>query len=45
MRKTLAHLGASAAELITAVESVAQLVQDTVELTNGLYQPRYMLPK
>ena len=45
VRKTLAHLGASAAELITAVESVAQLVQDTVELTNGLYQPRYMLPK
>jgi predicted nucleotidyltransferase len=45
VQKTLAHLGASPAELITAVESVAQLVQDTVELTNGLYQPRYMLPK
>ena len=32
-------------ELVAAVESIAQLVQETVELTDGLYQPRYPLPK
>jgi predicted nucleotidyltransferase len=45
VEKTLAHLGASPAELVAAVESVAQLVRETVELTDGLYQPRYTLPK
>jgi len=44
VQKTLAHLGASDAELIAAVESIAQLLRETVELTDGLYQPRYTLP-
>jgi predicted nucleotidyltransferase len=45
VQKTLAHLGASPAELVNAVESIAELVQETVELTGGLYQPRYTLPQ
>ena len=44
VQKTLAHLGASPAELVAAVESVVQLFRETVELTDGLYQPRYTLP-
>ncbi|MBD2112964.1 MULTISPECIES: nucleotidyltransferase domain-containing protein [Cyanophyceae] len=44
VQKTLAHLGASPTELIAAVESVAQLVRETVDLTDGLYKPRYPLP-
>lgn len=45
VQKTLAHLGASPAELGAAVGNVAQLVRETVELTDGVYQPRYTLPK
>jgi predicted nucleotidyltransferase len=45
VQKTLAHLGDSPAELSAAVESVAQLFQETVALTEGLYQPRFTLPK
>jgi hypothetical protein len=45
VQKTLAHLGATPAELVAAVENVAQLVRETVELADGLYQPRYKLPK
>src|SRR5205085_1509268 len=45
VQETLAHLGASPAELAAAVERVAQLFRETVELTEGLYQPRFMLPK
>jgi predicted nucleotidyltransferase len=45
VQKTLGHLGASAAELVTAVESVAQLLRETIELADGLYQPRFSLPK
>ena len=45
VQKTLGHLGASPAELVAAVETVAQLVRETVELTDGLYKPRYALPK
>jgi hypothetical protein len=45
VQKTLTHLGASPAELVAAVESIAQLVRETIELTGGLYQPRYPLPK
>jgi predicted nucleotidyltransferase len=45
VQKTLAHLGDSPAELRAAVESVAQLFQETVALTEGLYQPRFTLPK
>jgi hypothetical protein len=45
VQKTLAHLGASPAKLVVAVKSVAQLVRETVELADGLYRPRYTLPK
>ena len=45
VRQTLAHLGASPAELAAAVESVTQLLRETIGLTDGLYQPRYALPK
>ena len=45
VQKTLAHLGASPAELVAAVESIAQLLRETIELAVGLYQPRYALPK
>ncbi len=45
VQKTLAHLGASPAELLAAVESVTQLLRETVELTDGLYKPRYTLRK
>jgi hypothetical protein len=38
---TLAHTGDSAVELAAAVESVEQLLKETVEVTDGLYQPRY----
>jgi predicted nucleotidyltransferase len=45
VQKTFAHLGATDAELGAAVESVAQLFRETIELTDGLYQPRYTLPQ
>jgi hypothetical protein len=45
VQKTLAHLGDSPAELRAAVESIAQLFRETVALTEGLYQPRFILPK
>jgi hypothetical protein len=44
VQESLAHLGASAAELVGAVESVAQLAREAVELADGLYLPRYRLP-
>ncbi len=44
VQKTLAWLGASPAELNAAVEGVAQLHRETVELAEGLYQPRFPLP-
>jgi hypothetical protein len=45
VQKTLAHLGTTAVELGAAVESIAQMARETVELTEGLYQARYMLPE
>jgi predicted nucleotidyltransferase len=45
VQKTLGHLGASPAELVAAVENVAQLLRETIKLTDGLYQPRFTLPK
>jgi predicted nucleotidyltransferase len=45
VQETLAHLGTSPAELVAAVESVAQLLRETVALAEGLYQPRFPLPK
>jgi predicted nucleotidyltransferase len=44
VQRAMAHVGASSAELSAAVESVAQLFRETVELTDGLYQPRFTLP-
>jgi predicted nucleotidyltransferase len=44
VHQTLERLGDSAAELDAAVESVAQLFRETVELIDGLYQPRFTLP-
>ena len=44
VQQTLAHLGASPAELDAAVERVVQLFRETVELTDGLYRPRFTLP-
>ena len=45
VQQTLGHLGTSPEELSAAVESIAQLFRETVELTDGLYQPRFTLPK
>jgi len=45
VRQTLGRLGASDAELVAAVESVTQLFQETVALTDKLYQPRFTLPQ
>lgn len=44
VQETLGHLGASPEELRAAVESIAQLFRETVELTDGLYQARFTLP-
>jgi hypothetical protein len=44
VQKTLAQLGATAGELVAAVESVERLFRETVELAEGLYRPRYKLP-
>lgn len=45
VQQTLGHLGNSVAELIAAVDSVGQLTGEVVELTEGLYRPRFRLPK
>jgi predicted nucleotidyltransferase len=45
VQATLAHLGDSPAELAAAVESIEQLLKETVAVTDGLYQTRYALPK
>ena len=45
VQQTLAHPGASPEELSASIDSIAQLVQETIQLTNGLYQPRFVLPK
>ena len=45
VKKILAHLGGSRAELFAAVESAAKLFRETLQWTDGLYQPRFMLPK
>ena len=45
VQKALGHLGASPADLGAAVEGVAQLLREAIDLTDGLYQPRFMLPK
>jgi predicted nucleotidyltransferase len=45
VQKTLAHVSDAPAELLAAVENIAQLLRETIELTDGLYQPRFALPK
>ena len=44
VEETLRHLGSSAGELQAAVERVAQLLRETVELADGLYRAPYVLP-
>jgi predicted nucleotidyltransferase len=44
VRKTLGRLGDSPPELVAAVESIVQLLRETVDLTEGLYRPRFVLP-
>jgi hypothetical protein len=45
VQEALARLGDSAPELAAAVESFEQLLKETVEVTDGLYRPRYTLPQ
>jgi predicted nucleotidyltransferase len=45
VQQTLGHLGDSPAELVAAVENITQLLRETIDLTDGLYQPRFTLPK
>jgi predicted nucleotidyltransferase len=45
VQRIFAELGNSPEELGAAVENVAQLFRETVELTGGQYQPRFTLPK
>ena len=45
VQQTLAHPGASPDKLNVSIDSIAQLVQETIQLTDGLYQPRFVLPK
>jgi predicted nucleotidyltransferase len=45
VQKTMASLGSSPADLAGAVESVAQLLREAIELSEGLYRPRYTLPR
>jgi predicted nucleotidyltransferase len=44
-QRILAHLGSSRAELVNAVEGVQQLFEETIQLTDGRYKPRFILPK
>jgi len=44
VQTTLANLGSSPAELSAAVQSIVQLLRESIESAEGMYQPRYMLP-
>jgi predicted nucleotidyltransferase len=44
VQQTLGHLGASPAELMAAVETVGQLLRETLGLAKELYQSPYALP-
>lgn len=44
VQSTLARLGDSATELGSALESITQLQREAIELSEGLYQPRFKLP-
>lgn len=43
VQQTLAHLGDSSEQLVAAVDCVSQLFRETVALTDGIYQPRFIL--
>lgn len=45
VQRTLAHAGESVTEQIAAVESVTQLLRETIELSKDIYEPRYILAK
>ena len=45
VQKTLAHLGTTGGELSAAVEGIAQLLRETIELADGLYHAHFALPK
>jgi predicted nucleotidyltransferase len=45
VQNALAHVGASSAELVAAVEAITKLHREVAGLADGLYQPRFMLPK
>ena len=44
VQQTLGHLGASPAELMAAVETIGQLLRETLGLAKELYQSPYALP-
>ena len=44
VQKMLARLGDSPEEPAAAIESATRLFRETVELTEGLYEPRFALP-
>jgi len=44
LNATFARVGSSAEELRVAIESIEELVGQTIELTDGLYRRRYSLP-
>lgn len=44
-QKALGQLGSSPGELAAAVESIGQLLRESIELADGLYQSRYSLAK
>lgn len=44
VQRSLGHLGDSPEELLAAINGVAKLFRETVELTGGQYQPRFALP-
>jgi predicted nucleotidyltransferase len=44
VQKALSQVGTSPEELLAAVEAITRLHGETVELTEGLYRPRFKLP-
>jgi len=45
VQKIFRHPGDSNVELTAAVEGVVELLRETIDLADGLYTPRYRLPK
>jgi predicted nucleotidyltransferase len=45
VQTVLAHVGASSANLLVAVDTIEEFVRETVALASGLYEPRFALPK